>query len=75
MVFEFSRKILWQKVEELHPSPSPQDPQKCRDQLGEAFYLILEIEKENIPPDVVVKIDSSRIELAFFNNVNKTQNA
>ena len=58
MVFEFSRKTLWQKVEQLHPSPSPQDPEKCREQLGEAFYLILEIQKENIAPDVVVKIDS-----------------
>ena len=58
MVFHISKKALWHKNEELHPSPSPQDFQKCKEQLEEAFYLLLEIEKENVAPDVVVKIDT-----------------
>ena len=58
MAFQITKKALWRKVEELHPSPSPQDHQNCKVQLEEAFYLLLDIQKENVTPEVIVKIDA-----------------
>ena len=58
MAFQITKKALWRKVEELHPSPSPQDHQKCKAMLEEAFYLLLDIQKENVTPEVIVKIDA-----------------